>query len=237
MAIHFNILTLFSDIFPGALGHSLTGKALENGLWSYDCIDIRAFAEDKHQTVDDTPYGGGAGMVIKADVLSKATQSISNTGRKIYLSPRGKPLTQALVKELAKEDRLTLLCGRYEGVDERALIEHEFEEISLGDFVLTGGELAAIPMMDAIIRLQDGVLGNHETTDEESFEDGLLEYPHYTRPSEWTAPSGKIYPVPDILKSGNHEKIRQWRHEKSIETTRTNRPDLYEMWKKHNKGD
>ncbi|MBK66765.1 MAG: tRNA (guanosine(37)-N1)-methyltransferase TrmD [Rickettsiales bacterium] len=224
--IHFSILTLFPDLFPGPLEASLTGKALDNDTWSYSAINIRDFATDKHQTVDDTPYGGGAGMVMKADVISKATQSISNTGRKIYLSPRGKRVDQNLIKELAQETHLTFLCGRYEGVDERVLQAEDFEEVSLGDFVLTGGELALFPILDAIIRLQDGVLGNAETTDEESFENGLLEYPHYTRPASWEGPDGNIYDVPDILKSGNHEKIRQWRHEKSLEVTAERRPDL-----------
>lgn len=229
MAFHINLLTLFPEMFPGYLGHSLAGRALERGDWSYKTIQIRDFATDKHQTVDDTPFGGGAGMVMRADVIEKALLSLPNAGRKIYMSPRGKVLTQALVKELSAETNLTILCGRYEGVDQRVLDAHGFEEISIGDYVLSGGEVAALTMMDACIRLLPGVMGNEETPDNESFGSatgGLLEYPHYTRPAEWTDANGVERAVPDILKSGNHAKIDQWRREQSLQVTQAVRPDL-----------
>jgi tRNA (guanine37-N1)-methyltransferase len=223
---HVNILTLFPDMFPAMLAQSLSGRALENGSWSYKAINIRDFATDKHKTVDDTPFGGGAGMVMRANVIEKALLSIENPGRKIYLSPRGKPLTQALVKELSAGGPITLLCGRYEGVDQRVLDAQGFEEISIGDYVLSGGEPAAMILMDACIRLLPGVMGNEETPAEESFSDGLLEYPHYTRPAEWQAADGKTYAVPDILKSGDHGKVAEWRREQSLAITRARRPDL-----------
>lgn len=223
---HVNILTLFPDMFPGMLGQSLSGRALENGSWSYSAINIRDFAVDKHKTVDDTPFGGGAGMVMRADVIEKALLSIENPGRRIYLSPRGKPLTQSLVKELSAGGPITLLCGRYEGVDQRVLDAASFEEISIGDYVLSGGEPAAMILMDACIRLLPGVMGNKETSTEESFSDGLLEYPHYTRPAEWQATDGKTYAVPEILKSGDHKKIADWRRKQSEDLTRARRPDL-----------
>lgn len=245
MVWHINILTLFPEMFPGSLGHSLSGKALENGVWSYNAINIRDFAKDPHKTVDDTPYGGGAGMVMRPDVIEAALLSINhsppyppagggearsaggeNYGRLIYLSPRGKPLTQALTQELSQEPTLTLLCGRYEGVDQRVLDTHEFEEVSIGDYVLSGGEPAALILMDACIRLLPGVMGNDHTADEESFSNGLLEYPHYTRPADWAAADGKTHSVPDILKSGNHGKIAQWRQEQSKTLTKQRRPDL-----------
>lgn len=226
MSWHANILTLFPAMFPGALGQSLSGKALEKGLWSYNAIDIRDFAADKHKTVDDTPFGGGAGMVMRPDVIETALLSIKKPGRKIYLSPRGKVLTQDLVKELAREPVLTLLCGRYEGVDQRVLDAHDFEEISIGDYVLSGGEPAALILMDACIRLLPGVMGNEETSTEESFSNGLLEYPHYTRPAEWQAADGAVHAVPEVLKSGNHAEIAKWRHEKAKALTALRRPDL-----------
>lgn len=226
MSWHASILTLFPDMFPGFLGQSLAGKALERGDWSYDAINIRDFAEGVHKTVDDTPYGGGAGMVMRADVIEKALLSLPEPGRKIYLSPRGTPLTQNLVKELSAGPALTLLCGRYEGVDQRVLDVHGFEEISIGDYVLSGGEQAAMILMDACIRLLPGVMGNENTAGEESFSDGLLEYPHYTRPADWTAADGTVHSVPDILKSGNHAEIEKWRREQSLNLTRARRPDL-----------
>jgi tRNA (guanine37-N1)-methyltransferase len=225
-AWHVNILTLFPGMFPASLGQSLSGRALEDGRWSYDTVDIRSFANDKHKTVDDTPFGGGAGMVMRPDVIESALLSLPDAGRKIYLSPRGQPLTQNLVKELAATPVLTLLCGRYEGVDQRVLDAHHFEEISIGDYVLSGGEPAALILMDACIRLLDGVMGNATTPDEESFSSGLLEYPHYTRPAEWSAADGKTYAVPDILRSGDHGKVAQWRHEQSEDLTKQRRPDL-----------
>ncbi len=226
MTLHFNLLTLFPDMFPGPLGQSISGRALENDLWSYRAVNIRDFGHGKHRTVDDTPYGGGAGMVMRADVIEAALLSLPKPGRKIYLSPRGKVLHQKLVEELIREDALTLLCGRYEGIDQRVLDAHEFEEVSIGDYVLSGGEPAALIMMDACIRLIDGVMGNSETAGEESFSNGLLEYPHYTRPAEWTDASGKVHAVPDILSSGDHGKVKQWRNEQSLHLTKTRRPDL-----------
>lgn len=232
MSLHFNILTLFPEMFPGSLGHSLSGKALEQGKWNYSCINIRDFGSGIHKIVDDTPYGGGAGMVMRADILESAYLSIPEqmrSERPIYLSPRGKPLTQIKVRELAQRQNITLLCGRYEGVDQRILDAHDFEEISIGDYVLSGGEPAALILMDACIRLLPGVMGNQNTAPEESFSPergGLLEYPHYTKPAEWIDGAGIQRTVPDILKSGNHAKIEQWRHEQSLEITQKTRPDL-----------
>jgi tRNA (guanine37-N1)-methyltransferase len=227
--IHVNLLTLFPDMFPGCLGQSLSGQALKRGDWSYSALNIRDFATDKHKTVDDTPFGGGAGMVMRPDVIEKALLSLPHPGRKIYLSPRGQVLGQRLVESLSAEPALTLLCGRYEGVDQRVLDAHAFEEISIGDYVLSGGEPAALILMDACIRLLPGVMGNAETAGEESFAEGsggLLEYPHYTRPAEWQAADGLVYAVPEILRSGDHARIEQWRHTKAIELTRERRPDL-----------
>lgn len=226
---HVNLLTLFPSMFPGSLGQSLAGKALESGAWSYATIDIRDFADGVHKSVDDTPYGGGAGMVMRADVIEKALLSLEEPGRKIYLSPRGKPLTQDLVKELAATPEITLLCGRYEGVDQRVLDAHGFEEVSIGDYVLSGGEPAALILMDACIRLLPGVMGNEDTPDNESFGSatgGLLEYPHYTRPADWTAADGKTYAVPEVLTSGDHKKIEEWRKEQSETITKAVRPEL-----------
>ncbi len=222
----FQLLTLFPELFPGPLGHSITGRALTNGLWSVDAINIRDFATDKHKTVDDVPFGGGAGMVMKPDVIERALLSFPAQGRKIYMSPRGTPLTQNLVKELSKEETLTILCGRYEGVDQRVLDAYDFEEISIGDYVLTGGEMAAHILMDATVRLLPGVLGNETTPDEESFSNGLLEYPHYTRPAQWVDAFGAERSVPDILTSGHHGKVAEWRHQQSLDLTKARRPDL-----------
>lgn len=241
MNLNFNLLTLFPDMFPGMLGQSLAGKALERGDWSFNAINIRDFATDNHKTVDDTPYGGGAGMVMRADIIEAALMSIEsgrsaparlrqdNKARKIYLSPRGKVFNQALAKELSQEENITLLCGRYEGVDQRVLDAHEFEEISIGDYVLSGGEPAAMILMDACIRLLPGVMGNEETADNESFganTGGLLEYPHYTRPAEWTDANGITHAVPKVLKNGNHAEIDKWREEQSLKLTKAVRPDL-----------
>lgn len=244
MSLHFHILTLFPEMFPGSLGHSLSGRALEQGKWSYSCTQIRDFGHGVHQAVDDTPYGGGAGMVMRADILESALLSLqdrrtaaglppqpvdSGKNRPIYLSPRGKPLTQTKVRELAQQKDITLLCGRYEGVDQRVLDAYDFEEISIGDYVLSGGEPAALILMDACIRLLPGVMGNSETAPEESFSPergGLLEYPHYTKPATWTDAAGMAREVPEILRSGNHAKIGQWRHEQSLEITKKIRPDL-----------
>lgn len=228
MTFHCNLLTLFPDMFPGSLGQSLSGRALEQGKWSYDAINPRDFATDKHGTVDDTPYGGGAGMVLRADILENALVSIprEKRGRVIYMSPRGKVLDQQLVQNLTKEDNLTILCGRYEGVDQRFLDAYDVEEISIGDYVLSGGEPAAIIMMDACIRLLDGVMGNEDTAGDESFSNGLLEYPHYTRPASWVDANNVTRDVPDILREGHHAKINAWRYEQSVELTRERRPDL-----------
>ncbi|HOO52302.1 MAG TPA: tRNA (guanosine(37)-N1)-methyltransferase TrmD [Alphaproteobacteria bacterium] len=222
----FQLLTLFPELFPGPLGHSITGRALTNGLWSVSALNIRDFALDKHKTVDDVPFGGGAGMVMKPDVIERALLSFPTQGRKIYMSPRGTPLTQNLVKELSKEETLTILCGRYEGVDQRVLDAYDFEEISIGDYVLTGGEMAAHILMDATVRLLPGVLGNETTPDEESFSNGLLEYPHYTRPAQWVDESGTERSVPEILTSGHHGKVAEWRHKQSLDLTKARRPDL-----------
>ena len=223
---HVNILTLFPEMFPGSLGQSLSGKALERGDWSYSCVDIREFGLGVHKAVDDTPYGGGAGMVMRADIIEKSLQAVQNPGRKIYMSPRGKVLDQAMVQELSAAPALTILCGRYEGVDQRVLDAHGFEEISIGDYVLSGGEPAALILMDACIRLLPGVMGNDETAGEESFSNGLLEYPHYTRPAEWVDAHGEARSVPEILTSGNHAKIKEWREEQSLALTKERRPDL-----------
>ncbi len=229
MAWHINILTLFPEMFPGPLGQSLSGRALERGDWSYTALNIRDFATDRHKTVDDTPFGGGAGMVMRPDVIEKALLSLPQPGRRIYMSPRGRVLDQRLVEELAALPALTVLCGRYEGVDQRVLDACEFEEVSIGDYVLSGGEPAAMILMDACIRLLAGVMGNAATPDEESFAastGGLLEYPHYTRPAEWRTADGRTLDVPDILRSGDHAKVEQWRRDQALALTRARRPDL-----------
>lgn len=224
------ILTLFPEMFPGHLGMSLSGKALEKNVWSLETINPRYFATDLHKTVDDAPFGGGAGMVMKPDILDKALQAHLPLGRFIYMTPRGAPLTQKKAQELAAEPLLTILCGRYEGVDERLLEAYGAEEISIGDYVLSGGEQAAMILLDAVIRLLPDVVGNAETHDEESFTGGLLEYPHYTRPAEWTGPDGILRKVPEILSSGHHGKIGEWRLERAREATRARRPDLWEAY-------
>lgn len=229
--LQFQILTLFPDMFPGSLGQSLSGQALEKGLWNYNTINIRDFATDVHKTVDAPPFGGGAGMVMKPDTIGKACDSLDDIGRFIYLSPRGKPLTQDLVKELSAEKTVTLLCGRYEGVDQRVLEAYGAEEVSIGDYVLSGGEVAALTLMDACIRILPDVMGNHQTTDEESFENGLLEYPLYTRPALWTDHKGIEHSVPETLTSGHHAKIDNWRLEQSKGITKIRRPDLWEKYK------
>lgn len=226
MTWHVNLLTLFPEMFPGSLGQSLSGRALEKGLWSYDALNIRDFATDKHKTVDDTPFGGGAGMVMRPDTIENALLSVPKAGKKIYMSPRGKPLTQERVKELSESDTLTILCGRYEGVDQRLLDAHEFEEVSIGDYVLSGGEPAALILMDACIRLLPNVMGNAHTPDEESFSNGLLEYPHYTKPDPWIDANGNTHTAPDILKSGHHKNIATWREQQSLDLTKKRRPDL-----------
>lgn len=227
--INFKILTLFPELFPGPLAASITGVALEKKIWSLEAINIRDFAKDERKTVDDTPYGGGAGMVLKADILADAIEKNLQSESKIfYLSPRGKTLTQKKARELAQEKEIILLCGRYEGVDQRVLDEFAIEEISIGDYVLSGGELAAFVVIDAILRNVEGVLGADESLAEESFGskenleyENLLEYPHFTRPAKWRGRE-----VPEVLTSGHHKKINEWRKEKAIEITKKNRPDL-----------
>ncbi|PKU25326.1 tRNA (guanosine(37)-N1)-methyltransferase TrmD [Telmatospirillum siberiense] len=219
------VLSLFPEMFPGPLGHSLAGRALAEGVWALESVDIRAFARDKHRSVDDTPFGGGAGMVMRPDVVDAAIAASHRGGPLIYLTPRGRLLDQARVRELAAEPRVTILCGRFEGVDQRVLDAHAAEEISLGDFVLSGGEPAALMLMDAVVRLLPGVVGKEESLTEESFEWGLLEYPHYTRPQIWAGRG-----VPEVLLSGHHEKIRAWRQCQAEEVTRQRRPDLWDRY-------
>jgi tRNA (guanine37-N1)-methyltransferase len=221
-------LTLFPEMFPGPLGASLAGKALQDGVWTLETVDIRGFASDKHRTVDDSPFGGGAGMVMRPDVLDAAiTASRPNGTPLIYLTPRGKILDQHRVRALAAGPGVTLICGRYEGVDQRLLEAQEAEEISLGDFVLSGGEAAAIALLDAVVRLLPGVVGKVESLQDESFETGLLEYPHYTRPDPWNGRD-----VPEVLKSGHHAKITAWRQAQAEEITRARRPDLWAAYAK-----
>ena len=223
MAWQATVLTLFPEMFPGPLAHSLAGKALAGGVWELQALDIRSFASDKHRSVDDTPFGGGAGMVLRPDVVDAAlAAAASRPGARIYLSPRGRRLDQQRVGELAQGPGAVLLCGRYEGVDERVLEARGLEEISLGDFVLSGGEPAAMALIDAVVRLLPGVIGAAEGLEEESFQAGLLEYPHYTRPREW---QGR--PVPEILISGHHDKIKAWRRCQAERMTAERRPDLW----------
>ncbi|MDP3338956.1 MAG: tRNA (guanosine(37)-N1)-methyltransferase TrmD [Frigidibacter sp.] len=226
------IVTLLPDAFPGTLGLSLTGKALDMGLWALETIDLRPFGEGKHRNVDDNPAGGGAGMVLRADVVAKALdQAAIGTPPDrarwpvIYLSPRGKPFDQATARRLSQSDGITLLCGRFEGVDERVLEAYGVEEISLGDFVLTGGEIAAQALIDATVRLIPRVLGNQASTEEESFSDGLLEHPQYTRPTVW---EGRA--IPEILQSGHHGRIADWRRAEAERLTKERRPDLWRAW-------
>ena len=218
------VLTIFPEMFPGPLGLSLSGRARERDLWRLDAVDLRAFTSDRHQTVDDTPFGGGAGMVMRPDIVARAvdaTLAAGAPGPLIYLSPRGEPLRQARVAELAAGPGMVLLCGRYEGVDHRVIEARGFLEISLGDFVLSGGELAAMTLIDACVRLLPGVVGDAASLAEESFAAGLLEYPHYTRPQVW---EGRA--VPDVLLSGHHARISEWRHAQALAITKSRRPDL-----------
>jgi tRNA (guanine37-N1)-methyltransferase len=216
------VLTILPEMFPGPVGHSLAGKALERGVWRLDVVDIRDFAADRHRTVDDAPFGGGPGMVMRPDVVDSALGSVEGRGPAFYLSPRGKPVEQRLVRDLAEGPGLTLLCGRFEGVDQRALDARGLVELSLGDFVLSGGEPAALALIDACVRLLPGVMGEAASLAEESFADGLLEYPHYTRPAIW---AGRA--APEVLLSGHHENIRAWRRAESERLTRERRPDLW----------
>jgi tRNA (guanine37-N1)-methyltransferase len=219
------VLTIFPEMLPGPLACSLAGKALEAGIWRLDTVDIRAFARDKHRSVDDAPYGGGPGMVMRPDVLDGAIAGAEGTGPLILLSPRGSRLDQRRVSEFAGGPGVTLICGRFEGVDERIIEAHGIEELSLGDFILSGGEPAAIALLDACVRLLPGVLGDSNALDEESFADGLLEYPQYTRPQLW---QGRL--VPEVLVSGDHSRVRQWRRSAAEQLTRERRGDLWQRY-------
>jgi len=224
------IFTLYPEFFPGPLSKGLYGKAMSKKLWDLKVVNIRDYATDKHKTVDDTPYGGGSGMLMKPDVLAKSIdENVVKNERIFYLSPKGKLFDQKFAKDLSKEKSISLICGHFEGVDERILSTRKIEEISLGDFVLSGGETAAYVVLDSILRLLPGVLGNDQSTNDESFENGLLEYPQYTKPPIWEEKS-----VPDVLLSGDHAKIKDWRLSQSEAITRVRRPDLWEKYNKKN---
>ncbi len=229
-------LTLFPEMFPGPLATSLAGRALERGDWMLETVDIREFAANKHRTVDDAPFGGGAGMVMKPDVIDAALTSVraerrgqGAEDRLIYLTPRGRLLDQQLVGALSEGSGVVLLCGRFEGVDQRVIEAHGMDEVSLGDFVLSGGEPAALCLIDAVVRLLPGVMGNADSAGDESFgEPGLLEYPHYTRPAEWSGRDGVSRAVPEVLMSGDHARVRAWRRAEAERITRERRPDLWQ---------
>jgi len=223
VTFHASVLSLYPDMFPGPLGASLAGRALEQGVWTLDVANIRDFATDKHRSVDDTPAGGGAGMVLRPDVLASAIDSVADGRPILALTPRGAPLTQGRVRELAAGEGAIFLCGRFEGFDERIFEARDIEAVSVGDYVLSGGELGAMIILDACVRLLPGVMGAASSGEEESFEQGLLEYPHYTRPVTW---EGRT--IPEVLRSGDHAKIAAWRHERAVEDTRLRRPDLIE---------
>jgi tRNA (guanine37-N1)-methyltransferase len=217
------VLSIFPDMFPGPLGQSLAGKALAAGVWALEVSDIRNSATDRHRTVDDTPAGGGPGMVMKADVLARAVDAIAQQGRpRLLMSPRGLPLTQARVQELAAGPGIVVICGRFEGIDERVIAGRGLEEVSIGDYVLSGGELAAMTLIDACVRILPGVMGAPHSAADESFTEGLLEYPHYTRPQLWEG-----QPIPEVLISGDHAKIAAWRRAEAERLTRERRPDLW----------
>lgn len=217
-----SILTLFPDMFPGPLGQSLAGRAMETGIWSLQAVNIRDFATDRHRTVDDTPFGGGAGMVLRPDIVDAAVASVDDGRPLLCLTPRGRRFTQADARRLAEGDGVVMLCGRYEGIDQRVIDARGMEEVSLGDFVLSGGDLAAMAMLDSAVRLLPGVMGAAASAEEESFSAGLLEYPHYTRPAEWRGRA-----VPPVLVSGNHGAVAAWRRTESERVTRERRPDLW----------
>ena len=223
------IFTLYPEFFPGPLSKGLYGKALEKKIWNLKVVNIRDAAEDKHKTVDDTPFGGGAGMLLKADILARSIdKNLKDNSRIFYLSPKGKKFDQKLAKELSKEKSINLICGHFEGVDERLLSTRNIEEISIGDFILSGGESAAFVIIDSILRLLPGVLGNDSSKKNESFENGLLEYPQYTKPQIWEEKG-----VPEVLLSGDHAKIKDWRLSQSEAITRVRRPDLWQKYKKN----
>jgi tRNA (guanine37-N1)-methyltransferase len=224
-AWHAHVLTIYPEMFPGPLGHALAGRALDDGRWRLDTLDIRDFATDRHRSVDDTPAGGGPGMVMKSDVLAAAIDAASAQGAerpRILLTPRGRPLDQAQVRRWSEGPGVMLICGRFEGVDERVIAARGLDEVSLGDFVLSGGEIAALAVLDACVRLLPGVMGAESSGAEESFEDGLLEYPHYTRPQDW---EGRA--IPEVLVSGDHGKVAAWRRAEAERVTRERRPDLW----------
>ena len=223
------VFTLYPEVFPGPLDKGLYGKAKDNKLWDLTVINIRDAATDKHKTVDDTPYGGGTGMLLKADILaSSLDQNVKKGERVFYLSPKGKKFDQKLAQDLSKEKSISLICGHFEGVDERILTTRNIEEISIGDYVLSGGETAALVVLDSILRLLPGVLGNDKSSVDETFENGLLEYPQFTKPQIWEKKS-----VPDVLLSGDHNKIKDWRLSQSEAITRVRRPDLWQKYKKN----
>lgn len=228
MTFRATILTLYPEMFPGFLGQSLSGKALERGAWAIEPVQIRDFATDRHRSVDDTPSGGGAGMVLRADILAKAIDSIADDERpRLLMSPRGKPLTQRRVRELAEGPGAVIVCGRFEGVDQRVIDARGLEEVSIGDYILSGGEPAAMILLDAVVRVLPGVMGNEQSGVHESFESGLLEHPHYTRP-----PVFEGREIPEVLTSGNHARIEKWRHEEALKLTAERRPDLLQALKK-----
>jgi tRNA (guanine37-N1)-methyltransferase len=220
-----NVLTLYPEMFPGCLGYSLVGKALADKKWELNIVNIRDFSDNRYKSVDDTPFGGGAGMIMRPDILDKALTFVQPKGAIYYLSPRGEVFCQKTAEKFSKTEELTFICGRFEGVDERVLEKWAVQEISIGDFVLSGGEPALLTMLDATVRLIDGVLGNAESIQDESFSNNLLEYPQYTKPQNW---ENRL--VPDVLLSGHHGNIRKWRQEQSELLTKTRRPDLYEKY-------
>ena len=223
------VFTLYPEIFPGSLNKGLYGKALSKKIWNLKVVNIRNSAEDKHKTVDDTPFGGGSGMLLKSDVLAKSIDQNINIGERVfYLSPKGKKFDQKIAKDLSKEKNINLICGHFEGIDERILTTRNIEEISIGDFILSGGESAAFVIIDSILRLLPGVIGNDMSKKNESFENGLLEYPQYTKPLIWEEKS-----VPEVLLSGDHAKIKDWRLSQSEAITRDRRPDLWQKYKKN----
>jgi tRNA (guanine37-N1)-methyltransferase len=228
------VLTLFPDMFPGPLGASLAGKAQAAGLWQLETRDIRDAATDRHRSVDDTPAGGGAGMVLRADIVARAFDALPSVeGRpRLLMSPRGTPLTQARVKEIAAGVGPIIVCGRFEGVDQRVIDARQFEEVSIGDYVLSGGEIAALVLIDACVRLLPGVMGNNTSSDSESFSDGLLEYPQYTRPADF---EGRT--IPEVLTSGDHAKVAAWRRAEAEKLTKERRPDLWTAWQRAQKRD
>ena len=223
------IFTLYPDFFPGILGKGIYGRAIEKSLWNLNVINIRDYADDKHKTVDDTPYGGGEGMVLKPDVVAKALdQNLEKDEKVIYLTPKGKTFDQNTAKNFLKNKKINILCGHFEGIDQRVIDSRGIEEISIGDFILSGGETAAYVILDSILRLVPGVLGNENSNKDESFENGLLEYPQYTKPQRWEKTT-----VPEVLLSGDHSKIKDWRLSQSEAITRTRRPDLWQKYKKN----